>query len=802
MANYATLKAAIAAVIKQNGNNEITGTLLQQQLLAMVNSLGADYQFAGIADPTTNPGTPDQNVFYIASEPGTYANFGNLIVGENEVAVLKWNGSWTKQTTGAATSGSVNLLGQNVNSINTNNKSLLYLTPDVSFEKFGTPASYGGAGNVFFRKRKLPFNHIGKITFLGSGYQIKFYKVSENNGVASVQLIATKKAEIGEIGEIDVDIVLSENEYIGVSGVHALKGTFPDSYCPDYGGSITNRLNGDAHYFSVWGYCAKLDVLDIIAPEQTDIDIDLSIGQSVINNYNYVFFRDNPLKSNHIKQIRFVGTGGLTSFFVITNNNDGTASFDLLCEETGISGQLTTIDIDVILNDNQTIGIAGSNGYYGNAPDAYVVWSTGEIVRRENGNVHNFQLVFEDIAKVNELYTIVKDGTVDGFSNDYNVTQNTNGQIFFRPNRYVGNVRSITFVGTGLETKFYKVKLISSVLASFELIKTISGSESTARKLKTIYFDNLTLSENEYIGQGGAICYGVASGTDCYVNPGNKLVVYRDNEPDATHWFEIEIEQNNVAINTMRLNDLRGMGIKRFDISESNTTTFIGAMNTIIRAVYALKPKMQFLITAPCEAQNNRDSRFDIEKIVSIQKALAFYWGMPFFDIRFASNLYYHNSGEENCTEWMQDGIHITYPFSGDNYTLNHRVARCLANQIKYLWSEQEWQTKKILWIGTSLESGFPSVVGNSYPNMVAEILGCSIDNKSIAGGIVRWKKADGTIITGHGSMTNPNDSTNYYENSILPYVDQYDLIVISHGMNDFVLDNTDFNIEDWNLKG
>lgn len=34
------------------------------------------YQFRGIATPTTNPSTPDGPVFYLATEPGTYANFG------------------------------------------------------------------------------------------------------------------------------------------------------------------------------------------------------------------------------------------------------------------------------------------------------------------------------------------------------------------------------------------------------------------------------------------------------------------------------------------------------------------------------------------------------------------------------------------------------------------------------------------------------------------------------------------------------------------------------------------------------
>lgn len=117
MSQYSNLKASIAAVIKENGNNEITGNLLQQTLLAMVNSLGANYQFRGIAAPTTNPGTPDQNVFYFASTPGTYTNFGGWVLADGEIAILKWNGAWSKDSTGAASLEKLNQLGQEVATI-------------------------------------------------------------------------------------------------------------------------------------------------------------------------------------------------------------------------------------------------------------------------------------------------------------------------------------------------------------------------------------------------------------------------------------------------------------------------------------------------------------------------------------------------------------------------------------------------------------------------------------------------------------------------------------------------------------
>lgn len=53
--------------------------------------------FAGIATPTTNPGTPDGPVFYIAGE-GTYVNFSNIVIEAGKLGILKWNGTWSKQT--------------------------------------------------------------------------------------------------------------------------------------------------------------------------------------------------------------------------------------------------------------------------------------------------------------------------------------------------------------------------------------------------------------------------------------------------------------------------------------------------------------------------------------------------------------------------------------------------------------------------------------------------------------------------------------------------------------------------------
>lgn len=108
MADYANLKNAIRSAIKANGNNEITGNLLQQILVSMVSNLGAAFQFGGVATQSTNPGTPDFNVAYIAG-PGTYQNMGGSVVPSGYIGVIAYNGSWGVQliSVGSGGGGSV-----------------------------------------------------------------------------------------------------------------------------------------------------------------------------------------------------------------------------------------------------------------------------------------------------------------------------------------------------------------------------------------------------------------------------------------------------------------------------------------------------------------------------------------------------------------------------------------------------------------------------------------------------------------------------------------------------------------------
>lgn len=101
MGNFDTTKTAIKNVIKENNIQEITGNILQNVLINMLNNIGVGYIFGGVATPTTEPesitGT-NAPVYYIANEVGTYINFDNIVVNKNEFVFLV-NGSdkkWKK----------------------------------------------------------------------------------------------------------------------------------------------------------------------------------------------------------------------------------------------------------------------------------------------------------------------------------------------------------------------------------------------------------------------------------------------------------------------------------------------------------------------------------------------------------------------------------------------------------------------------------------------------------------------------------------------------------------------------------
>lgn len=95
----------------------ITEAKLASALIAKLMQTG--YKLAGVATPSTNPGTPDQNVFYLAA-PGSYTHFGSstLTVNDGYIGIIRWGGSsWSLDQikVGKDYDAQINLIEQQIN---------------------------------------------------------------------------------------------------------------------------------------------------------------------------------------------------------------------------------------------------------------------------------------------------------------------------------------------------------------------------------------------------------------------------------------------------------------------------------------------------------------------------------------------------------------------------------------------------------------------------------------------------------------------------------------------------------------
>lgn len=92
---FQNLINSIGNIIYTNNMRLIEGNAHRDLLVSVVTQLG-DKQLRGVAVPSTLPGVPEGPVSYLASENGTYSNFGAITI-TNEIALIAWNKTgWTK----------------------------------------------------------------------------------------------------------------------------------------------------------------------------------------------------------------------------------------------------------------------------------------------------------------------------------------------------------------------------------------------------------------------------------------------------------------------------------------------------------------------------------------------------------------------------------------------------------------------------------------------------------------------------------------------------------------------------------
>ena len=243
------------------------------------------YLLAGIATPSTNPGVPDGNVFYIAYTAGTYVNFSNITVNSNEVVFLLWKGTWTKKTIGLATAEELNALNTVLNQTKANIFYAVCNTDSTTAAKVVTMANFVLSINTRFVVKMTYTNTAASPTLNvnNTGAKPLYY----NGEIAS----ADNTWEAGEV----VDVYYDGTNY-QASNVQ--------------GGISKEYLSSLGSYESI-GYVSSVKINKIIGY----IDKNGHVGE----NMDYSYTEPIYVEKGKIYTIRAKGVG----ISVISKYNDG-----------------------------------------------------------------------------------------------------------------------------------------------------------------------------------------------------------------------------------------------------------------------------------------------------------------------------------------------------------------------------------------------------------------------------------------------------------------------------------------------
>lgn len=286
-----------ASIAKESGDAEdkvMSQKAVSTKLSELVKSLKDEFSYKGIAQPTTNPGVPDSNVFYIAGE-GTYTNFSNLIIEAGQLGILKWDGSWHKEVLEIGTGGGNMILNWNTD-VATTRKQVL-----SKYRKSGVQISYKDSSKGWINEQ-----YTG-ITFTDTEWekdtnwkQIAFVSQLNKSIEAIEQIVSVNSNTISdnkysinvlESAEMTLESVyLSKNGEIIASGSSKYKLsliTLNTGYCysidsnniPTYKAAVLNSKED----FKVGG------VADYLITEETEFDLRSSTAPvylAVVIYYN------------------------------------------------------------------------------------------------------------------------------------------------------------------------------------------------------------------------------------------------------------------------------------------------------------------------------------------------------------------------------------------------------------------------------------------------------------------------------------------------------------------------------------
>lgn len=407
MANWSVLKTAVANIINTNGNQAITGQLLQNVLNNIITNVGENSTFAGIATVNTNPGAPDGPVFYLATTAGIYPNFNSLEVLEGEAVIFEWdNSTWSKKSTGFATQEKLtNLqketdekLSQLASKVLQSSITEIYMSDVMADESNELMSNINKSGyNIPELYGKKIYGFVYKSNIEGGTVRYGTATVNSNNVVSNFIEKSSFKTRLGFNCERIVPFVLNDNEavYIQVENTITFYTNNKNHYNNSFINGIAENKANTSYGFSFAIISEPNSRQNIIEKrvkeleENTADDIPLRTNKTSINlNKEFSSMPDLRKIGNHF------AVEGSVSMIELTSNRTGTISYGTaVIDEEGVVSDFVSIgnvNIDVIgvknyeiptiyLKKNQLVWLSGvcvsfanKSGYGESAPASYL----------------------------------------------------------------------------------------------------------------------------------------------------------------------------------------------------------------------------------------------------------------------------------------------------------------------------------------------------------------------------------------------------------------------------------------------
>lgn len=206
------------AIINTNRikDGAVTTNKLEHSIQSLITNISKTATFAGIATPTTNPGTPDGPVFYIANGKGAYTNFGGIDVTEDEVVILYYDTSWHKNTTGMVSNDKLTELENEVgvkkfsNTVTTTTTVTILDSSDVK------------VGDVIYYKYTIDNGRLYVENSDGTSYMLHEASSGEFEGSFVISSVFSKLFYTAYNGSVRGTLVFDKNNEVLKDNLHSV----------------------------------------------------------------------------------------------------------------------------------------------------------------------------------------------------------------------------------------------------------------------------------------------------------------------------------------------------------------------------------------------------------------------------------------------------------------------------------------------------------------------------------------------------------------------------------------------------